>query len=450
MDTENGIVSEVQQVDLGDERLERRAAAVLSRLAQQPRGRLLAAMQGRSELAAAYRLLHHEAVTPEALLATHAQATLARAQGAGRVLCLVDSSFIGYGHRRPVAGLGPHNRGEDNGFFVHPTFAVSTAGLALGTLHWHSWVREAALDKHKTQARRPLEQKESARWLASLRALQNFQAHVHTRLTFVADREADFYELIAAAEHAQIDYLIRAQGDRALPDGRRIGQPPRDTPALGTVRFALAARPARCARTVVQQVWAQRVQLSARRGRGRTAAVPASVVWAWESAPPAGEEPVRWILLTNLPVTTLEQAAQLVDWYRLRWRIEMLFDALKNICRIEEAQLRDAAALKNLCALHLIVAWRLLHLQTVARHQPQLPATTGFTPAELATLARALPHPAPPLQTMGEAIIALARLGGYLARKNDQPPGLKTLARAHQRLCLLVAFLPPGPDQSCV
>jgi hypothetical protein len=442
MVTTHEIIREMQEVDLGDERRGRRAQALVARLAQQPRGTLQAVLQGRAELVAAYRFLNNEAVSSAALLEAHTEASVERMHGSARVLCVADSSFISYGHRAPVAGLGPHNRAGDNGFFIHPTFAVSAEGLALGTVHWHSWVRDARLDKHKTQAQRPLEQKESARWLESLRACSALQARVPaTRLTFLADREGDFYELLAAASVAPVDYLIRAQADRVLPDGRRLGTPPPCLAPLGTVRFTIASRAGQRAREVTQTLWAAREALSARRGHTRTAAVEATVVWAQESAPPAGVPALQWILLTNLPVTTLAAAAQLIDWYRLRWRIEQLFDALKNICLIEAAQLRSAHALRNLCALHLIVAWRLLYLQTLARDEPTLSATCIFAPVELTVLALAhAPRPPPPLLTLSDALLAIAKLGGYLARKHDKPPGLKTLARGYERLCWLAAY----------
>jgi hypothetical protein len=128
----------------------------------------------------------------------------------------------------------------------------------------------------------------------------------------------------------------------------------------------------------------------------------------------------------------------------------MLFDALKNICGIEQAQLREAAALQKLCALHLIVAWRLLHLQTLARESPALPATCVFTSTELAVLALAQPGPRAPLDTLHQAVTALARLGGYLARKHDKPPGMRMLARGHGHLCLLAAFHQRLTTQTCV
>jgi hypothetical protein len=438
-------------VELGDARLHERAGRILERLQDNPQGTLVGAMQGRAELAAAYRFFHNKAVDAEALIAAHAAASGERLPACPRVLCLADTSFISYGHRGAVAGLGPHTCANDNGFFIHPLFAVSSEGLALGTLHWQCWAREPGVKKYKTQARRAVSEKESARWLHSLQAMVQVQRQLeHTRLIYVTDREGDFYELLAAAVDSTLDFVIRAQRDRLLDDGRRIGESPVDAPALGTVRFELAGRPGRTARIVTQTLWAQRLRLSARRGKHRTSGVEVTVVWARENTPPAGEEPVQWILLTNLPVATLAQACQIVDWYRLRWRIEMLFDALKNVCQIEEAQLREARALQNLCALHLIVAWRILYLKTLAHEYPHLPASAGFTATELEVLAHAMPHPPSRLDTLHEAVTALAMLGGYLARKRDKPPGLKTLARGHQRLCLLVAFHQRLTVQRCV
>lgn len=453
MAKQTGIIEEMHGVNLGDERRNRRAGELLARLADQPNGTLLAAMQGRVELAAAYRFLHNESIQAGEPMDAHVHASVERMKGFDRVLCVVDTSFIGYGHRAPVAGLGPHNRGQDNGFFVHPSFAVSTDGVCLGTVHWHSWVRDARLDKRKTQANRPVGEKESARWIQSLDAVAALQQRLaQTRLTYVADRESDFYELVARAQDKQVDFIIRAQSSRLLPDGRRLGQPPLGQRALGAINFEMAARPGRKARKVNQTVWSQRESLSARRGHVRTAGVETTVVWVHEQNPPAGEQPVCWMLLTNLPAETLEQAREIVNAYRLRWRIEMLFDALKNVCGIEDSQLRDAAALQKLCALHLIVAWCILHFKTLAREYPHLPATVAFTPVELKVLAQASPK-APAdgaLGTLHEAVIALAMLGGYLARKNDKPPGLKTLARAHERLCLLVAFHEKTNHTRCV
>lgn len=444
METTKSIRAEMEHVELGDVRLSERAKLLLERVAAQPQGTLAGAMQSRAETAAAYRFINHESVTAEALLQTHREASVERMRAHARVLCLADSSFIGYGHRAAVPGLGPHNRGSDNGFFIHPTFAVSTEGLALGTVHWHSWVRDPALDKHKTQAGRPVHDKESARWLQSHAAVLALQQQLaHTRLTFIADREGDFYELLEQAHDAPVDFIIRARGDRLLEPGWRIGQAPADTPALGTVSFLMSARAGHAPRQITQQIWARSCLLSARRGSTRTAPVEVTVLWASEVDCPAGQEPVHWILLTNLPVHTLTQALEVIDCYRLRWRIEMLFDALKNTCHIEDSQLREASALQSLCALSLIVAWRILFLMTLSRTCPHEPACCVFAPDELDVLTRAVSlynKRTFKLDTLQQAVTALAMLGGYLARKNDKPPGIKILARGYERLRLLTDF----------
>ncbi|MGH8020028.1 MAG: IS4 family transposase, partial [Opitutaceae bacterium] len=115
------------------------------------------------------------------------------------------------------------------------------------------------MSKYKTQARRTVSDKESARWLHGLQATSALQEKLpHTRLTCVTDREGDFYELLVAAEAAPVDFIIRAQGGRLLDDGRRISEPPEPSQALGTSCFEMAARPGRTRRNVTQTLWAQR------------------------------------------------------------------------------------------------------------------------------------------------------------------------------------------------
>ncbi len=79
-----------------------------------------------------------------------------------------------------------------------------------------------------------------------------------------------------------------------------------------------------------------------------------------EVAPPAGEPPLRWLLLTNLPLETVEQALACVRWYRWRWLIEQFHFILKSGCRVEQLQLRDGARLQRAVAVVAGVAGWLL------------------------------------------------------------------------------------------
>jgi hypothetical protein len=440
---------EFANLDLGDKRLNRRADAVLRTLMRDPESSLLKAFQSRAELAGVYRLLANEQVDTKGFVQCHGSETLTRSSAYERVLCLSDTTFISYPHRSLIDGMGPFNKRSDNGFFLHVDFAVSDSGVCLGTLNWQDYVRDPALNKRKTQAKRPVEEKENQRWINSCEAVNTAQKElveqgVVTRLCYVTDREGDFYELLACAAGGSADYLIRARSTRLLPSGLHIGERPEESARVGSVNFDMPAQRGVKPRNVTQSVYSQRVSISARRGKERTLPVEMTVLWLMEDKAPEGQSPLNWILLSNLPVTTIEEARTLVDWYRLRWRIEMLFDVLKNTCQVERLQLRTPEGIKKLCALYLIVSWRILYLMTLSRECPELPATTCFAEDELKLLTssqvlwsrKRLPAP----QTLGQAVCALARLGGYLARKNDKPPGHRTLTFALLRLFDIALF----------
>jgi hypothetical protein len=156
-----------------------------------------------------------------------------------------------------------------------------------------------------------------------------------------------------------------------------------------------------------------------------------------ERNPPAGEEPVEWRLLTNLPVTSVEQADAKVRWYCLRWRIEMYFNVLKSGLRVEAGRLEQAERLTRYLAVMSIGAWRLFLITRIARTDPSVSCATFLAGHEWqvlfrkATGRRSLPTTPP---CIGNAVIGVAKLGGYRARKNDGPPGTLTLWRGWKRL----------------
>lgn len=158
-------------------------------------------------------------------------------------------------------------------------------------------------------------------------------------------------------------------------------------------------------------------------------------VIAKELNPPAGCKAVEWRLLTNRPVTGLEEATELIDWYRCRWEIEILFHVLKNGCRIEALQLGSVTKLEMAIALYLVVAWRLARLTKLGRVHPDLEASLLFTESEWKGAFILAKKPIPKqIPTVREVIRQIAMLGGFLGRKGDGEPGVKTLWLGMQRL----------------
>ena len=177
------------------------------------------------------------------------------------------------------------------------------------------------------------------------------------------------------------------------------------------------------ARQVRQHVWLRRIELSA--GAGQS--VVATCLVARECDAPGGVKPIEWRLLTNREATTLQEAIELVDWYRARWEIEILFNVLKNGCRVEALQLGAIERLERALALFLVVAWRIVHLMHMGRSCPDLDAGLFFDADEIrgAYLLTDVRQPVTP--RLNEVLRLIARLGGFLARKGDGEPGAKAI-----------------------
>ncbi len=160
-----------------------------------------------------------------------------------------------------------------------------------------------------------------------------------------------------------------------------------------------------------------------------------TVIHAWERGKPQGRKPICWKLLTDLPVEDLESAIEKVEWYSQRWKIETFHKILKSGCKAEEAKLRTAERLTNLIAVFCIVAWRVFWLTMVHRTNRKTSANAVFTETEIALLNHlAGDSQKTPPKNVAHYLLAVAKLGGYLNRKHDGPPGNTVLWRGLTRL----------------
>ncbi len=434
---------EMAEVDFGDARLNRRAARLLGCLAEQPMRSIPGSCQSWAETLAAYRLLGNKRVTPERLLAPHVTATAARLREHPVVLLVQDSTELDFTRKPATRGLGRLNWPERRGLFLHLSLALTPGRLSLGVVEAQCWAQDPAVShKNATRKQTRIEEKQSGHWLASYReACQLAKEVPETQLVSVADREGDVYEIFAAWQEApgpRAGWLIRACQDRRLTQ-HAPGEPGRYQklwaqvgagPVLGEVEFEVPRRGARPARRVRQTLQAGAVELKppARPGK-RLPVVRIWAVLAREVEPPAGAEPLEWLLLTSEPVTDAAAAQQILDWYLVRWQIEVFFRTLKTGARVEQLGLREATRLECALMLYLIIAWRTLWVTALGRVGPELPADVVFTEEEWQSVwvvvKRTPPPPeAPPL---GEFVRLVAGLGGYLGRKGDGPPGPQTM-----------------------
>lgn len=444
-----GIVVEYAGARFGDGRLSARLPRVAERCARAPAVGLPRAMESDSELAAAYRFLSNEAVTPLAMLAPHFIQTVERAVMLGRVVIAHDTSELKFSTDRD--GLGHLRAQSERGFLMHASLAIAADGSRrpLGLCGYHSWVRGSPLADRKDAAP-TADTKESARWEKQVDAVEAL-FHGRAELLHVMDREGDAYPLIAAMATKGRGFVVRSRIDRIARSedeagDERLHEVVRREDEVMEFEVPVAARakkklpssahPARQARCAKLRVRA--TTLSIRKPpyvQDAPMWTDVNVVHISEVDAPEGVEPVEWTLLTSEPVDTLKEILAVIEAYRARWIIEEFFKALKTGCEYEKLQLESLAALENALALFCPIAWRMLLLRSVARTEPDAPAEIVLSPTEISVLrtfgARKLsaaPH-------VAEVLLAVATMGGYVKQK--VPPGWLTLARGFEKLSLL-------------
>jgi hypothetical protein len=436
------VVREFGGADLGDRRLTRRLMEVGRDFYARPQANIPQASQGPQRTRAAYRLLDHPGLGMKEFLSAHVRATTERARAESVVLAAQDTTSLNYtGLQDACTGLGPigTHKSRARGLIVHDTLALTPAGLPLGVLDAQVWARQP---KPPTHARRSIRDKESVKWLTSYEQACRLaiECGPQTTVVSVGDREADLYELFAHARDRQhgAHLLVRASQNRRL--GRECGylfDHLHGLEAAGEYALTVAARPGRPARVARLTVRFATVTLDAPGGKKALGPIEINAVLVREESPSPAAPPLEWLLLTTLAVTTIEQAREKIDWYTVRWSIEIFHRTLKSGCRMEDRQLENASRLENCLAIDMVVAWRILHLRHLHRIDPEAPCTVYFEPHQWEALYT-VTNPGKPLPkhpiSIRDATRRIAMLGGFLARKGDGEPGAETLWRGLQML----------------
>jgi hypothetical protein len=427
---------EMGGVVLGDQRLNRRLISLTRDFFARPNAQIPEACGSKAKTKAAYRFFDQPDVNLQTLLAAHREQTLQRVRQHRVILAVQDTSELDYTAHPLTEGLGPigNHRAHVHGLMLHPTLAFTPSGVPLGLVDMQCWVRD---QEHRIKFRKPIEQKESVKWLKSFAAAEEVQKSCpQTTVVSVGDSEADIYELFLKAEESPARLLIRAWRERLLEESEvEVWRHLRGLSAAGTFRFKLPRRGVRQAREVDLSVRFCCVRIKAPEHiKPKKSVTLWAILLKEQSPPPPGQSAVEWLLLTNLPVESFEEAVEKVRWYGQRFGIEVYFRTLKTGCRIEDRQLGTAQRLENCLAIDMVVAWRVLQLKQQAREVPEACCTDYFDPLQCEVLMALLRSADNKWPSLREAVRRIAMLGGFLARKNDGEPGAQTLWRGLQRL----------------
>ena len=304
------VAEELETINLGDERRNRRAIRLMEQLAQQTTGSIPTACAEWSQTQAVYRFLGNEAFDWQDLLAPHWRCTEQRMAQQPVVLCLQDTTELNFNGQQ-IKGLGPLSYEHQRGMYLHTTYIVTPERAPLGVFDAWMWARQP---KDKVTGQRPADIPESERWKDGyLRVVDAAKRLPDTRLVYVADREADIVDWMSRAEDLghPADWLVRAKHNRVLPDQKKLWPTVLEERPLGQVSFTLPSGRGRKARSVVQALYAKQVQI--RRNQSKNGGtITVTCLIAREIDAPAGVKPIEWRLLTSLPT------ASSMGW-RQRW-----------------------------------------------------------------------------------------------------------------------------------
>ena len=429
--------------DLRDRRRTERLVRVTEAAAARPSGYVSAAAVSDAERTGAYRLVNNREVSVEELSRAARAACILRSKGQPFVFVAQDGSSISLSDGpgwRETGSVGTRTQGGQ-GFIVMNAIVLAPDGTPLGVGMQKWWSRDEPV-KTPSHKRKP-EDKEIRYWVEVADAVaRDFAAAGAPRPWFQFDRGGDAWYVLDEALKRGGWRTVRSSSDRKLAAAaagqpRTVREALAATRPLATLQVEVAGGHGRAPRTAEVAVHATPVALRLTNDRTEKR-WPAQLwaVWAHETAPPAGSEPLDWVLLTTRPVETAEAAALTVQGYRLRWRVEEFHRSWKSAgCDVELSQLSTAHGVQVWATILASVAVRILRMMYLARTAPETPASVEFSEEEIAAAYQMnqKKRDRKVVPTIAHVTWLIAKAGGHAPARNGRPPGAEVLARGLER-----------------
>lgn len=449
---------EVAGAPLGDARLRRRYIQIIERMSIKPDASIPEAMSDLAMLEAYYRFMRNKAVDHFKLLEPHFQGCQARCEDMGPVLIAHDTTEFAFDiHDEPGRQNVPRLSKNRVGFYWHASLALTALDgcrVPMGLIASRPFVHASQIEDDQTRSLWEeiggIYANEKWRWMESVEEAEKRLEHVE-QVIHVMDREGDDYETLSAMHVSGYDYVIRLTHDRNIIDGPRRNDYQKLSQVLKEVAWEgeereifLSARPrrkadaghavrrSRKARMKVRSIPVELRRPDSVKTGDAAATLPTYVVEVLESRAPENEAPVRWLLVTNQPVETVQQMWQVVDWYRARWTIEEFFKALKTGAAYKHIQHKRAETLLAALSAKAVVAWHLLVLRHIGQNAPNVPALGVVSRLQLQILRSLKPKLLSVRPTALEVMNVIARLGGHIP--HNGPPGWMVLGRGWRHM----------------
>lgn len=438
---------------LGDKRRARRLVAIANLLVKNPSGSLPSKLNGPGELDGLYHLMKQKSVTHASVLAAHFKQTReALACSEEYVVVAHDTTELDFTSHETLTELGQIGKGSSRGYLCHNSLAVfPETRQVIGLANQILWKRRVVQKGETRSERREHKNRESQLWKQATDPLPKI-----LKIVDVCDRGADIFEFLEAETNSGRTFVVRSWHNRSLricdvngkriylhdyvrtipSQGTKIVEMPKSVEVESTGKSKKVKKATRLATLQVSVVKVSIPRPKRRSGQHGNVPLEVTVVRVWEPKPPAGEEAMEWILLTNFDAIDLRTGSLVVSWYECRWVVEEYHKAKKTGLNIEDPQFQSESRLEPMIALLSVVAISLLNLRALAGSEDSKnqPAITVMHPDFIETLSLWRYKQARPDMSVYDFCMALGKLGGHLNRKRDGLPGWITLWRGWMRL----------------
>jgi hypothetical protein len=431
--------------ELGNSLRTKRLQKVANAMLSCPEKSLPQQNQEWADLKAAYRLFDNGRVTFDAVAEQHWMQT--RQTKPGRYLLISDTTDINHYSHQAITGLGMLGDGRGRGMQLHNCLVYNCddkliEGIAGALVYYRS-----NMPKNETRIQRLNRIRESNLWgnlVDKVGSAPDDSQWIH-----VFDRGGDNFEAMCHIRLTGDDWIIRAgklERNVITESGKKMSLKKAidSVKLLGCYELNLRSRPGVKARMAKMSVSVAKVTFPTPIYRSEWVKqcgikeLEMNVVVVEETRVPKGVTPIRWVLLTSLPVETFDNAWQVIDDYENRWLVEEYHKVIKTGCSVETHALRTADRQEALIALISVIGTRLLKLKLVGRSQKEAKARTHVPSTWLKALKLVRPKVTLTGMTVYEFFREIAKMGGFLGRKGDGEPGWQTVWRGHQKLQTLL------------
>lgn len=461
--TKPWIEEDFARIDFKDNRLVQRFKNILCEFIKKAQSNIASTFDSWASIKACYRFFDNVKVKAEIILKEHIKSSVSRINAINEPIIVVhDTSYIDYKNRKKSEDLDrvfSSKKGRDGcfGLILHNSLAITKEGVPLGLLNQQFTRRETILHSDRKMPTKqyvhtkPIEEKESYRWIEAI--TKTNKLGINDEQIHVADRESDIYELYRDCDKNNIRFVIRARVNRAINKEKRREKTKEklfeyfeSLPTMFNTEIKLQVNNETKHRNADLSVSFKQFTLPPPPNRTKKKDgdnLDNILLWGIfvrEKNPPINEEGLSWFLITNIPTNTNEEAIEKIKWYALRWNIEIFHKILKSGCSVELAQLRNRDRLIKYITVKSIVAWKIFWLSRNFNINKNADCSMILNPMEQRILFKRFNKGTKMDRKISitEAFIWIAKLGGYIGRNSDLPPGIITIWRGWARFMNMV------------